>query len=342
MPLLFYAIINSLIAQEAPRMSRKEKLTISEQILYMQNHCGIKFEICEPEYAEKFLNESTYFFKVKAFAKDYAKDRYTGKYRNLDFAYLRELSLLDAYLRKDIISIAVDVEHFLKATLIKDMSGNPNEDGYSIMDEFFQKYPHIREEIQYKARNSYCHDLVNKMESEGYAVWNAVEVLSFGQLSNLYKLYSTRNNGWNCKICNLLFPAKSIRNAAAHNNCILNSLQHPYSAPQSSPQITKQIDSYISHIPELKKSKSRKTKLSNPVIHDFIALLFLFDKVCTSERTKFYTYHHLYKHFHGTFTRNASYFENNATILSAYEFVVKVIDFFYNSVYNSNEEQKSI
>lgn len=324
------------------KMCKKEKLTIPEQILYMQEHCGIGFQICEAEDAEKFLNESTYFFKVKAFAKDYPKDKFTGKYYNLDFAYLRELSLLDAYLRKDIISIAVDVEHFLKTSLIRDLSGNPSEDGYSIMAAFFQKYPHVHEEIERKAKNSYCHDLVNKMESEGYAVWNAVEVLSFGQLSNLYRLYSIRNDGWNQKICNLLFPAKSIRNAAAHNNCLLNSLLHPYSAPQSPLRITKQIDSYVSRIPELKKSKSRKTKLSNPVIHDFIALLFLFDKVCTSERTKFYTYKHLYKHFHGTFIRNAAYFEDNATILSTYEFVVKVVDFFYNRAYNSGDEQKLI
>lgn len=323
-------------------MPRKKKLTIPEQVQYMKNHCGITFEISNEEDAEEFLSGSTYFFKVKAFAKDYQKDRFTGKYINLDFAYLRELSLLDAYLRKDIMSIAVDVEHFLKTSLIKAISENPLEDGYTLMDDYFQTYPKVKEEIRSKSRNSYCHDLVQKMDTEGYAVWNAVEVMSFGQLANLYKLYSMRHNGWNKKICNLLLPAKSIRNAAAHNNCILNSLQNPYSVPLPAPHITKQIESYISKIPSLKKSKARRTKLLNPVIHDFIALLYLFDKVCTSKKTKFYTYKHLHERFHMLFPRNPNFFEGNATIVSSYEFIVKVVDFLYQIAYTSMVAQKSI
>lgn len=323
-------------------MPRKEKLTIPEQVQYMKNHCGIAFEISSEDDAEKFLSESTYFFKVKAFAKDYQKNRFTGKYVGLDFAYLRELSLLDAYLRKDIMSIAVDVEHFLKTSLIKAISEDPHEDGYSLMDAYFQDHPEVKEDIRRKAQNSYCHDLVQKMDIEGYAVWNAVEVMSFGQFASLYKLYSERHDGWNRKICNLLLPAKSIRNAAAHNNCILNSLQNPYSVPLPSPHITKQIESYISQIPSLKKSKARKTKLLNPVIHDFIALLFLFDKVCTSKKTKYYTYEHLHKRFHTVFSRNPNFFEGNATIVSSYEFIVKVVDFLYEIAYTNTVAQKSI
>ena len=172
------------------------------------------------------------------------------------------------------------------------------------------------------------------MNFEGYAVWNAVEVLTFGQFERLYKLYSVRNNGWNEKICNLIFPAKSIRNAAAHNNCLLNSLRIPYSAPTAKHVTSKQVYSYVSNIPALKKSKSKETKLANPVIHDFIAMLFLFDKVCTSSETKKHTYKTLSNLFHQKFTRNKTFFENNEIIISSYEFVVKVVDFLYQKAYN--------
>lgn len=84
---------------------------------------------------------------------------------------------------------------------------------------------------------------------------------------------------------------------------------------------------------ELKKSKSKETKLSNPVIHDFIALLFLFDKVCTSIETKKHTYETLHDLFHQKFTRNKSFFETNEVLISSYEFVVKIVDFLYNSAY---------
>lgn len=96
-------------------------------------------------------------------------------------------------------------------------------------------------------------------------------------------------------------------NAAAHNNCLLNSLRTPYSAPTAKNITSKQVYSYVSKIPALKKSKSKETKLSNPVIHDFIALLFLFDKVCTSIETKKHTYETLHDLFHQKFTRNKSF-----------------------------------
>lgn len=315
-------------------MPKKLKLPISAQVEYMRDHCGIQFEISPEEDAIAFLSNSNYFFKVKSFAKDYPKDRFSGKYIGLDFAYLRELSLLDAYLRKEIISIAVDIEHFLKVGLISAISENPDEDGYSLMDAFFSQNTSVKDEIQRKSQNSYCKDLTTKMDFEGYAVWNAIEVLTFGQFERLYKLYSVRNNGWNEKICNLIFPAKSIRNAAAHNNCLLNSLRIPYSAPTAKHVTSKQVYSYVSNIPALKKSKSKETKLANPVIHDFIAMLFLFDKVCTSPETKKHTYKTLSNLFHQKFTRNKTFFENNEIIISSYEFVVKVVDFLYQKAYN--------
>lgn len=323
-------------------MSKKMKLTVPEQVAYMKDHCGIQFEICPEEDAITFLNNSNYFFKVKAFAKVYPKDRFTGKYVGVDFAYLRELSLLDAYLRKEIMSIAVDVEHFLKVGLMTAISENPSEDGYTLMESYFEECPHVRNEIQKKSKNSYCKDLTSKMEEEGYAVWNAIEVLTFGQFQHLYELYSRRNSKWNEKICNLVFPAKSIRNAAAHNNCLLNSLRNPYSAPKQQPFISAQVYSYVSQVPSLKKSKSKQTKLSNPVIHDFIALLFLFDKVCTSKETKRKTYQTLRILFHQKFVRNKAFFEKNEVIVSSYEFVVKVVDFLYNKAYNISVEQKSL
>lgn len=52
----------------------KYKLNTDEQIQYMQNQ-GIKFNFISKEKAKKFLSESNYFFKLKAFAKNYDKDK---------------------------------------------------------------------------------------------------------------------------------------------------------------------------------------------------------------------------------------------------------------------------
>lgn len=58
-------------------MPKKLKLPISAQVEYMRDHCGIQFEISPEEDAIAFLSNSNYFFKVKSFAKDYPKDRFS-------------------------------------------------------------------------------------------------------------------------------------------------------------------------------------------------------------------------------------------------------------------------
>ena len=70
---------------------KKKKLSIDEQIEHMKN-IGIKFNLVSEEQAKAYLENDTYFFKIKAYAKNYDKNK-EGKYTNLDFGYLKELSL---------------------------------------------------------------------------------------------------------------------------------------------------------------------------------------------------------------------------------------------------------
>lgn len=51
-------------------MANRPKLTIEDQVAYMKNK-GITFDHCSEKDAVRFLQESTYFFKVKAFDKNY-------------------------------------------------------------------------------------------------------------------------------------------------------------------------------------------------------------------------------------------------------------------------------
>ena len=63
---------------------------------------------------KKFLRYNNYYFKLKSYAKNYPINPKNGKYVNLEFAYLVELSKLDMYLRKIILGMCLDVEHILK------------------------------------------------------------------------------------------------------------------------------------------------------------------------------------------------------------------------------------
>lgn len=70
------------------------------------------------------MKHNNYYFKLKSYGKNYDKYLTTakkGQYINLDFSYLQELSILDMYLRKSIISMALDIEHTLKTQLLYDL-----------------------------------------------------------------------------------------------------------------------------------------------------------------------------------------------------------------------------
>ena len=149
-----------------------------------------------------------------------------------------------------------------------------------------------------------CKDLVEKLESENYAIWNLIEVLSFGDFVRLYTLYDREYGNHNKGLIQCLYAVRCLRNAAAHNNCLLNSLRLPY---------------------------TRKIHSSYPVIHDFVAMLYVYKKIVSSPRTA----EHFTKELHDLFDirmkRHSNYFESNECISSAYHFMKTVINDWFPS-----------
>ncbi|MCD7865586.1 MAG: Abi family protein [Clostridiales bacterium] len=210
----------------------KAKLSIPEQIQDMQNK-GITFTYVDLKDAENFLKYNNYYFKLKSYGKNYDKYAATskkGQYINLDFAYLQELSTLDMYLRKTILSMALDVEHALKTQLLYDLSNNEDEDGYQIVQQYLTAdYLRIKS-LHDKAGKSAASDLIRKRQEndDNYALWEIVEVMSFGEFIDLYNLYYSTYPSKHNDYSSFLLSIKFLRNAAAHNNCLLNSLKAPY------------------------------------------------------------------------------------------------------------------
>ncbi|WP_353892918.1 Abi family protein [Proteinivorax hydrogeniformans] len=305
---------------------RKEKLTVDGQIEHMKNINGIKFNIIDEEEAKQFLRENTYYFKIKSYAKNYEKYKggeNAGKYVNLEFAYLVELSKIDMYFRRVILKMTLDIEHFLKTQLLRDFQANENEDGYSILEELFTKYPYIRDNISVKSKNSASSDLVRKYKDE-FAIWNIVEVLSFNDFTKLYHIYYRKYNTKG-SVEKLLWSVRLLRNAAAHNSCLLNSLRTPYNY-QIRPN--EKIKHYITKIDGVGR-EARKNRMRNPVMHDFVVTLYVFNNIITSKRIREITMLELKEFTDDRMTRNKSYFNKNQLLISHYDFAKKVIDYFY-------------
>ena len=88
------------------------------QVSYLRDEKNVSFELMGEEDAVAFLEERSFFFKLKAFAKDFekysCKPGEKGRYVNLDFGHLVELSKLDKTLRSLVLDLALDIEHYLK------------------------------------------------------------------------------------------------------------------------------------------------------------------------------------------------------------------------------------
>ena len=314
--------------------NEKMKLTVEEQIQDMIDK-NIQFELCSVEDAKKFLKYNNYYFKLKSYARNYNINVQTKKYYNLDFAYLVELSKLDMYIRKIILELCLDVEHYLKVRLMNDLSNNSEEDGYNIVKIFLEFHPNAEADIQSKAdKYSFCSDLAEKhlneyKEPTELALWNIVELLSFGNFMELYELYYQTYPSFNYS--DYLKSIKFIRNAAAHNNCILSTLRKPHSVKKFSK--TKKLANILGKIPEFKELDNRDGMMKNPVIHDFVTLLFVYNDVMKVSATKNIRNKKMEEICHqfcsedGRIRKNKSYFEKNPYIKDVYLFICSIIKY---------------
>lgn len=128
-------------------MGRGPKLSIPEQINHMKER-GVQFNIISEADAKRFLETNTYYFKLKAYGKNYTvynNGPKKGQYVNLEFAYLKDLSTIDARLRRIIVQMSLDLEHFLKVKMLSDFN-MVDEDGYEIIRELFQRHPEYKEQ----------------------------------------------------------------------------------------------------------------------------------------------------------------------------------------------------
>lgn len=76
---------------------------------------------------------------------------------------------------------------------------------------------------------------------------------------------------------------------------------------------------------------SKNKMLKNPVIHDIIATLFVFDWICTSENMKENSYKELNLLMNKRFQKHKDYFTKDSLLIGTYIFTKKVIDYLTES-----------
>lgn len=309
----------------------KPMLTPSELIEHLETK-GVKFELINREDAKKYLEENNNYFKLVSYRKNFPKyengENY-GKYIDLDFKMLIDLSIIDMRIRKTMLSIVLDVEHYAKVKLLSKIE-NGSKDGYTIVEEYIQdlksknEYAYLESELNKNKIGTYCGDLVTKYDEE-YPIWVFVEIIPFGRLIKFYRFIAEKLK--DKKMINesyMLMDVRELRNACAHNNCIINDLKSGTS---------KYPANYIvlNEIAKIGISKKvRDNKLSNTRIKQLITLLYLNKNIVTSEGVLNHQAKSL-NELKGRIEHHIDYYDKNELIQTSLKFLNKIIDIWYTN-----------
>lgn len=187
-----------MTSDDASIRARKPKLTVDEQIDHLRSK-GVTFDLRPEEDARETLSDKTYYFKLAAyrvlFDKRVGGER-DGEYVGLDFGQLRDLAAIDHMLRYTLLPMTLDIEHFAKAKLMREVTERVGEDGYSIVADYLASLPKksldIRNgEIRRLENDRYSGNLVRRYDG-AYPAWVFVELISFGGSIDFYRFCALR------------------------------------------------------------------------------------------------------------------------------------------------------
>ncbi|MCC8079628.1 MAG: Abi family protein [Oscillospiraceae bacterium] len=319
----------------------KPMLSSSQLVAKMRDEKGITFNYTSEEAAAAYLTNVNNYMRTAAYRQNYQK--YTrgsneGKYIGLDFAYLQELSTIDMHLRFIISKMCSDIEHTLKVQLIKHVVDKGSSDGYDICNNFLSQNLYILNKLNTMTTSPFTGDLINKYFTvqcsfnpaagknlnqitayDDCPVWVLCELLSFGDFIRLYNFYYSGcgEQAIDPAILNLV---KSLRNACAHNNCIISNLRHGASAPP------REIRAAVKNIPTITTSQRQKKLSCRPML-EFVSLLYVYSRVVEGE-VRYHRAQELKQLFFQRIPQKKGFFKTNNLILSNYRFACVIINEF--------------
>ncbi len=321
------------MSSEISIRAQKPLLDTAGQICHLIKK-GVLFKYISEEEARKYLEENNNYFRLRAYRKNFDKHpdgENKGKYINLDFAMLVDLSVIDMRLRYTLLKLVLDVEHFAKVRLLKTIT-EKQEDGYQIVDDYFtalietdnlkntQRYSILQNELDRNRNNPYCGGIIDKYNNN-YPIWAFIEVIPMGSFIHFYEFCSNRLGDKGLKdIAHLLKTVKDLRNAAAHSNCIIYDMGAQDSRYKPNYEMLQRLSSIPKH--------TRKKKLKNERTRQITTLLYTHCFLVTSEGVHERAKNDLLEIIE-RMNRNIGYYTNNDVIKTNFDFFEKTVDILF-------------
>ena len=307
----------------------KPMLNAKELVNHLEKK-GIKFDLISKKDSQKYLETNNNYFKLTSYRKNFPKydiGKNIGKYINLDFKMLIDLSIIDMRLRKTMLSMVLDLEHYSKVKLLSKVE-NTTKDGYTLVEEYIAylkskcEYDYLANELNKHIRGTYCGNLIEKYKEE-YPIWVFIEIIPFGRFIKFYMFVA--NKLQDKKMIDeayLLKNVRELRNACAHNNCILNDLKASTSNYKTNYNILKEI----SNIGISKETRNKR--MSNSRMQQIVTLLYLNKKITTSDGIlKHQT--EMLQNLKSRILHHIDYYSKNNLIQANFNFLNKIIDNWY-------------
>lgn len=313
-------------------------MSISEMIPYLKNKY-IRFDYCTEEDAKKYLRENNNYFNVTAYKNNFQKypcGNLIGKYIDLDFAYLKDLSIIDYRTRIVLFKMIIDIEHYLKIRILNTIENLKDEDGYNIVNLYLEHdykdkiHPQkVHESIRKKVTNEYYNKIFSKYDIDGdekienIPIWEFLEIITFGELINFFDFFTRIYKLDDNKYIFILREVNKLRNAVAHNCCVLSELDKKDNLHRADTLISNYLKSCGIG------KENRTNKLKNSRIRQITYTLYLFNEIVSSIGVKENVKHEISKLFYGRIILNKKYYNNNGLLISIYEYFDRIIEKYY-------------
>jgi len=303
----------------------KPKLSIEEQLKNIE-YKNITFDLCSREDAGAYLSENNNYFKLMSYRKNFRKDTSILEkeaYVGLDFWHLKDLAIIDMHLRHTLLLMAVDLEHFAKVRLLHALEES-DEDGYKVVEEFMSDFytdgrsEELKQGLVIAQRNPYTTDIAIKYRDR-FPAWAFVEIISLRQFTDFYFFCAKKLDRQDLEEdYQMLREMRQIRNASAHNACIINDLN---------PEEICGVDRHILSQPIYKLGILRSfsdEKLSNVRIRQIVTLLYAHKMMVTTPGVHDAQSRALNKLVERMF-RDIGNYKENELITSSFEFLKTLV-----------------
>lgn len=172
--------------------------------------------------------------------------------------------------------MTLDVEHFARTKLVRELTHREDEDGYSIVSDHLAALNHKQRnrrtgEVRALADDAYCGELVAKYSlPDGMPLWVYMELVSFGSFISLYLFCAER---WGCEGMReeyfQLRQVKAARNAYVHSSDVINGFGRTGTDVVTNELVMRALaEAGVSHC-------VRTSKMRNPRLQQIATLLCL-------------------------------------------------------------------